>query len=146
MPSVIEPLDIFICQKEDPMVRAGLQEGRMIEGAEGREVQTDGQRLPSPCLSLAVSQSSPAVYPVVRFSMSFKHKLQPVSTSALLGLSSSPVSSSNSSLPFSTPFPCLFNAVVPFPPLPPYLCLHLPPHPSLLQLHSWATSALNRLS
>lgn len=64
--------------------------------------------------------------------MSFKHKLQPVSTSALLGLSSSLVSSSNSPLPFSVPLPYLFYAVVPFPPLPPSLCLHPPPHPACL--------------
>lgn len=97
-----------------------------------REGGTDGWAEVAFSLSLAVSQSSPAVYPVVRFSMSFKHKLQPVSTSALLGLSSSLVSSSNSPLPFSVPLPYLFYAVVPFPPLPPSLCLHPPPHPACL--------------
>lgn len=60
-------------------MRAGLQSGTMNEAAGGRETWADGQRSPSPSLSLSLSLS-PVVYPVLCLSMSFKQKLQPVST------------------------------------------------------------------
>lgn len=123
MPSFIEPLDHFF------MFEGGSRgEGRATgreERAGGREIQTDGWMERG---FLPLSVSSLAVYTVVRFSMSFKHTLQPVSTSVFLGLSSSLVVL----LKLSTYLfvVCLF--VVPFPPFPPCLCFPPPPHPSCL--------------